>query len=156
MRRAGNDAQHLRDRCPMPNNFGQLLLQLRTRGTRRRSALDPRRVFWFGRSCFIFSLPPLGTPGSGPVLRGDGHHNGSSRKSRCLPWGGASQKNGTERPRSAVGHSLPKCHVRVKSGLPPIATEERKSRDVSNVPRVDILQMIPVRRGHWGLYLFGN
>ena len=121
MRRAGNDAQHLRDRCPMPNNFGQLLLQLRTRGTRRRSALDPRRVFWFGRSCFIFSLPPLGTPGSGPVLRGDGHHNGSSRKSRCLPWGGASQKNGTERPRSAVGQTATSADASPKSALPPKA-----------------------------------
>jgi hypothetical protein len=28
MRRAGNHAQHLRDRCPMPNYFSQLLLQL--------------------------------------------------------------------------------------------------------------------------------
>ncbi len=36
------------------------------------------------------------------------------------------------------GQSLPKCDVRDMSGFPSIATDERTSRDVSNVPIGDI------------------
>ncbi len=39
---------------------------------------------------------------------------------------------------SHSGQSLPKCDVRDMSGFPSIATEERTSRDVSNVPIGDI------------------
>lgn len=39
---------------------------------------------------------------------------------------------------SEVGQSLPKWNVRVTSAFPLIATEERTSRDVSNVPIGDI------------------
>ena len=38
------------------------------------------------------------------------------------------------RPMSQLGQSLPKCHVSVGSGLPPIATKQRTLLDFSKVP----------------------
>ncbi len=40
--------------------------------------------------------------------------------------------------RSESGQSLPKCDVRDMSGFPSIATDERTSRDVSNVPTAEV------------------
>ena len=42
------------------------------------------------------------------------------------------------RRMAAQGQSLPKCDVRAMSALPPIATKERTSWDVSNVPEPDL------------------
>src|SRR5258708_18659072 len=39
---------------------------------------------------------------------------------------------------SLMGQSLPKWNVRVTSAFPLIATEERTSRDVSNVPTAEL------------------
>src|SRR5260221_4295322 len=46
-------------------------------------------------------------------------------------------RNGRKAQMSAWGQSLPKWNVRVTSAFPLIATEERTSRDVSNVPDSD-------------------
>jgi hypothetical protein len=43
---------------------------------------------------------------------------------------------------SQLGHSLQKRDVRAMSVLPLIATEERTSRDVSNVPIGDVALML--------------
>jgi hypothetical protein len=44
---------------------------------------------------------------------------------------------------SELGQSLPKCDVRAMSGLPPKATEQRTSWEVSNVP-------ILLQKSFWG------
>jgi hypothetical protein len=43
-------------RCPMPTNFGQLLLQLRTRRDAEALGLGARRVSWLGQRRFIVSV----------------------------------------------------------------------------------------------------
>jgi hypothetical protein len=58
-----------------------------------------------------------------------------------LPWLLAGLAQGAQamiREPSASGHSLPKWVVRDTSDLPPKATEERTSRDVSNVPNAEM------------------
>ena len=46
---------------------------------------------------------------------------------------GMSEANDFKGPTSGMGPSLQKRHVRATSALPLVATEERTSRDVSNV-----------------------
>jgi len=58
----------------------------------------------------------------------------AERRSLGFWPGGAKEATRDNHIRTALGHSLQKRDVRATSGFHLIATEERTSRDVSNVP----------------------
>src|SRR5258705_10298360 len=66
----------------------------------------------------------------------------ASRARNLVAWAALQQST------SVQGQSLPKWVVRAASAYPPRATEERTSRDVSNVPISDIAALVRSSRRH--------